>query len=248
MDVWRRWLRDPSIKLLIAEEGGKPIGIMAVKLREEDSEAFLCAARVHPVYRRRGVATGLALACLEYAREAGAAYAKLCTEIKNRPAASLAEKLGFKLAASYREVKASPKKPRLEPRVQPIQPDEAERAVSVSRRFTGSPMLFSFYEWLPLTEERAREYCEEGFAASAEDGVLLYQPLTFYRRAQLVIDLLYATRSAAAHLGAHLRHEAYRLGCAGVAGLTPEGEALLGLAEARYRILKSGHLIYTMKL
>jgi len=145
-------------------------------------------------------------------------------------------------------VRAAPREARLEPRVQPIPPGEAEKAVSTSKRFTGSPMLFSFYEWLPLTEERAREYCEEGFAASVEDGVLLYQPLTFYGRIQLVVDLLYATRGAAAHLGAHLRHEARRLGCAGVAGFVPEGEALLGLAEARYRILKSGHLIYTMEL
>jgi len=54
MDIWRRWLSDPSTKLLVAEEEGRPVGIMAVKLREEGREAFLCAARVHPAHRRKG--------------------------------------------------------------------------------------------------------------------------------------------------------------------------------------------------
>ncbi len=95
-EVRRRWedlLRTGNGTLLLAEEGDEsaPVGLAALVGRTRPELGMLVA----PASRRRGVGSALLAACIEWAREAGAAELVLHVFAHNHAARALYRKLGF---------------------------------------------------------------------------------------------------------------------------------------------------------
>lgn len=93
-DVWDNWLKEKQARLFTATLNSKPVGVMRVSM-QKPGEAWLQAARTHPDYRRKGVATALANACLKWAKNKGAKIARLATDSDNYVAQRALKKLGF---------------------------------------------------------------------------------------------------------------------------------------------------------
>jgi ribosomal protein S18 acetylase RimI-like enzyme len=93
-DVWDTWLTEGNSRVFTAALNGKPVGIMRVSL-QKPGEAWMQAARTHRAYRRRGISTALAEACMEWARSVGAKIVRLSTDSDNYAAQGALQKLGF---------------------------------------------------------------------------------------------------------------------------------------------------------
>lgn len=93
-DVWDEWIKERHSRIFTAAENGESVGIMRVSLPKRQ-EAWLQAARTHPDHRRRGIATALAKACLEWAEDKGARVVRLSTDSDNYAAHGALEKMDF---------------------------------------------------------------------------------------------------------------------------------------------------------
>ncbi len=92
--VWDEWLHDESGKLFVAEYEGKPIGIMHAAFLP-DKSVWLEGLRIHPDYRRKGVAYNLNKFVIDYLKEAGYKTFRVAIMSWNIPSIKLARKLSF---------------------------------------------------------------------------------------------------------------------------------------------------------
>ena len=92
--VWDRWIRDKGGRMFVAEVDGRPVAISRVRLME-DGSAWLEGARVHPRYRRRGIATSLGRSSMEFARKRGVRTFRLTSGFSNNPAHKQVAKMGL---------------------------------------------------------------------------------------------------------------------------------------------------------
>ena len=99
-DAWDTWLKEENSRVFVAAVSGTPVGIMRVSL-PKPGEAWMQAARTHPAYRRRGISTALAEACMAWARSEGATIARLSTDSDNYAAQGAVQKLGFKRISDF---------------------------------------------------------------------------------------------------------------------------------------------------
>ncbi len=99
-NVWDMWLKQKHGRVFTALIDNKPVGIMRVSITKP-SEVGLQAARTHPDYRRRGVATALTDACLKWAKSKGAETAVLSTDSDNYAAQKTINKLGFTQVSDF---------------------------------------------------------------------------------------------------------------------------------------------------
>jgi GNAT superfamily N-acetyltransferase len=111
-DAWDDWLADPAGQLLVAEVDGQVTAAAHVAL-VSTGEAWLEGMRVHPAFRRLGLARQLHLECRRWARRRGATVARLATEMANDPARRQVEALGMRFTARFlsAESGASPSHP-----------------------------------------------------------------------------------------------------------------------------------------
>jgi GNAT superfamily N-acetyltransferase len=109
-DVWDGWMKDRDAQLFTALINNRPVGLMRVSMAKA-GETWLQAARTHPEYRRRGVATALTRACLRWARKRGAEVARLATQSDNRSAQQTLRHLAFNQISDFLVMKC----PRLTP-------------------------------------------------------------------------------------------------------------------------------------
>jgi GNAT superfamily N-acetyltransferase len=80
--------------IFVAEESAAPIGMM-VYHDLPDGSAWLHAARTHPDWRQRGVATALMASCERLARERGRTAIRLWAEAANVASVTANRKVGF---------------------------------------------------------------------------------------------------------------------------------------------------------
>jgi GNAT superfamily N-acetyltransferase len=90
------WLEDPDSHVLVAVDAAdRAVALVRVRMMSS-TEAWLASARVHPEYRRRGLATHLNHECMDWARTRGALVGRLAVEEWNERAWRQALKLGFR--------------------------------------------------------------------------------------------------------------------------------------------------------
>ena len=99
-NVWDQWLNEKQARLFTATMNNKPIGIMRVTL-QKPREAWLQAARIDPQHRRKGVATELTKACLQWAKERGVTIFRLGTDSDNIVAQKVLTKLKFTRVSDF---------------------------------------------------------------------------------------------------------------------------------------------------
>jgi GNAT superfamily N-acetyltransferase len=100
-DVFERWRLDPMGELaVIADESNIPIALCNVAMISP-TEAWLQGARVHPEYRRQGLARRLNLHLVEWARSWGAQVVRLMVEQDNHPAHAQVQEIGYRPAGKW---------------------------------------------------------------------------------------------------------------------------------------------------
>jgi len=114
-DNFHSWLSDPAGLVLVAvDTSDTPIGLGRA-LMLSTTEAWLHAARVHPLHRRQGIGSALDRQARAWARQQGAQFARLLIEDWNRAARQQVMKLGYRPTAPWIRLDRSATTPRPDP-------------------------------------------------------------------------------------------------------------------------------------
>ncbi len=101
-EAWDGWLSDPRGGLVVAEADGQPVG-MAMCTRPSDDEGWLQGLRVHPDYRRHGIARALTAYQIDWLRDKGATVARLAVYVSNLASQNLVASTGFRHVTTFVE-------------------------------------------------------------------------------------------------------------------------------------------------
>lgn len=96
--VWDMWLADAAAgrgRLLVAEQGARRIAMSHVAVCPGGRSAWLEGVRVHPDFRRSGVASALVKSMLAYASRRGAGQASAIVAEDNTASQRMMERNGF---------------------------------------------------------------------------------------------------------------------------------------------------------
>jgi len=125
--------------LFIAEHAGSIIGFAAVFVEKALKRAIL-ECLVHPLHRRKGIATELIHRAIRHAEEAGSRVAQVCIPQINLPAKNLTARLGFKFVRLFFELQVdlnSVRLPDVELRgyiIRSLGRDEADKLTHIQNR------------------------------------------------------------------------------------------------------------------
>jgi GNAT superfamily N-acetyltransferase len=164
--VWNEWLRDRRGKMFVVEVDGVPVGMSRVRFLD-DGSAWFEGARVHPAYRRRGLASMLGENSVEFARERGVSLFRLTSGSRNRAAHRQIGTIGFKEVSRFslyepprgRRSRRSSKARRVNTTELPV----VMRLIERSREFRlGSGVFWHNFSATSLTPELVRELVAEG--------------------------------------------------------------------------------------
>ena len=92
----------------IAEEAGKPVGLINYMRQQDEPEWYIANVTVLPSHRRRGLARGLVNAVLDDLRKRQACKAILGVVDKNLPAVQLYQEMGFEIFTGSVEADLEP--------------------------------------------------------------------------------------------------------------------------------------------
>jgi ribosomal protein S18 acetylase RimI-like enzyme len=106
-EVFRDWVKDRRGRLWVALEDDRVVAVAKLTVMPS-REAWLHALRVHPKYRRRGIATALLEHRLARARRLGARVARLDTAEDNVAVRRLMRRYGFRRVEVIDYYHASP--------------------------------------------------------------------------------------------------------------------------------------------
>jgi GNAT superfamily N-acetyltransferase len=93
--IWDEWLKDETGKMLVVEADGVPVGMSRVEFLE-DGSAWLEGARVHPNFRRRGLASMLGEDSIRIAMNRGVKVFRLTSWSLNKTAHRAIAGMNFK--------------------------------------------------------------------------------------------------------------------------------------------------------
>ena len=129
----------PENDLFVAEHGGSIIGYAALFLEAAIKRAIL-ECMIHPLHRKKGIATKLIRRAIRYAEEAESKVVQVSLSEINLPARNLAQRLGFKFIRHFHELKLALNNIRLpdfEPSgyiIRRLEPDEADKLTLIQNR------------------------------------------------------------------------------------------------------------------
>ncbi len=174
-DVWARWLADADGQLLIGLADEHPVGLMHVALHGE--MAWMEGMRVHPDFRRRGIASQVEAAGRAFARARGCRGARLATSIKNVAAQGMSDALGYRRAAQFNDWEIEPA-PGDFTFARVATENDLPRALAVWRDASTRVASHSIipdrrWNWTPLDETRLREHIRAGELRVASHGFAL---------------------------------------------------------------------------
>lgn len=167
--VWDIWLSDRRGRLLVGEQDGRRVALAHVALCPGGRSAWLEGVRVHPGFRRTGVATALLEEMLAYAGRRGARQASAIVAEDNAASQRMLQKSGFAVISRWayystgRKLKPRKSDARL---AQPADLQEAWDYLQQSttyRRSAGRYM--SSWQWCPLDKRALRQLMDDGCVA-----------------------------------------------------------------------------------
>jgi len=98
--VWDDWIKDRSGKMFVVEAEGIPIALNRIRFLR-DGSAWFEGARVHPYYRRMGLASKLGDNAMKVARDSGAPVFRLTSGSRNKASHGQVAKMGFREIARF---------------------------------------------------------------------------------------------------------------------------------------------------
>ncbi len=174
-DVWDKWLTDKKGQLLVGAIDGQPVGLVHVAFIDA-GVAWMEGMRVHPDFRRQGIASAMDAAARAFARARGARWARLATSVKNIPAQATLAKEGYTRVARYNEWEAAPA--RLDfSATRVATPNDAERVLQLwhaSSAHAASALLPDRdWHWCELTHARLLAQMDAGQVRWVDGGFAL---------------------------------------------------------------------------
>ncbi|HEX9855073.1 MAG TPA: GNAT family N-acetyltransferase [Acidimicrobiia bacterium] len=100
-DAFGPWLDDPAGHLVVAADEADRAVATAFGTLVSDQEAWLQGARVHPAWRRRGIAGALDEVLESWARQRGASVARMVIEAWNTAAQAQVGSIGYRRVCSW---------------------------------------------------------------------------------------------------------------------------------------------------
>ena len=100
-DAFEQWLADPHGLVVVAADPADRAVAVSKATMVSDTEAWFQGARVHPEWRRRGIANAMANTMAEWARSRGARVVRLLVEDWNDIAQRQVEAGGFRAVGSW---------------------------------------------------------------------------------------------------------------------------------------------------
>ncbi len=94
-DIWDDWMRDKKGKIFVAVAGGKQVGMNRIRFLPERI-GWLEGARIHPRFRRKGLASLLGKNSMEFGGARGMHTFRLTSSTKNKSARKQVAKMGFR--------------------------------------------------------------------------------------------------------------------------------------------------------
>jgi len=235
-EVWEEWLADPRGQLTVVTLRGRVVGLGKLT-RIADGEWWLEGLRVHPAYRRLGVARRLQSHQVALAERLGRGVLRFATGSWNQPVHRNAARDGFRRVAEFIAYEAQPL-PGPCP-LRPLSPDDLD---AVWEQISGSPVAQAageLYEvrwhWMALTPERLADHLERGEVWAAElDGRLAAVAIVWEdeERGRLSVGYLDGESEGLTVLAWGLRTLAHRRGCERVRFRPPTYPPLLEALEA----------------
>lgn len=92
--VWDTWIRDRTARMFVVEVDRRPVGMSRLCFLP-DGIAWLEGARIHPDYRRMGLASMLGQHSIEVGKSEGIEVYRLISSSFNRAAHAQVKKMGF---------------------------------------------------------------------------------------------------------------------------------------------------------
>jgi ribosomal protein S18 acetylase RimI-like enzyme len=180
-DVWDMWLNEQHSRVFTATLDNAPVGIMRVAIKKP-GEAWFQAARTHPNHRRMGIATALAEACCEWARNNGAKTVRLSTDSDNYAAQEVLKKLGFIRISDFIIMKCERPRPQEAGKCRWARKGDVERIwkfLAGSDVFKASAGLYTvLFIWMTLDKKDLDRFVTSGKAIIHQcedvvDGLIL---------------------------------------------------------------------------
>ncbi|MCI0476667.1 MAG: GNAT family N-acetyltransferase [Anaerolineales bacterium] len=174
-DVWERWLADPKGQLLVGVVDDQPVSLMHVALH--GALAWLEGMRVHPDFRRQGIARLVEAEGRAWAHARGCRVACLATSIKNVAAQAMLDAIGYRRAAQFNEWEIEPAPDDFSFARIAAENDWARASAlwdaSESCAASHSIIPNRHWHWTPLDETRWREHLRAGEVRFAPNGLAL---------------------------------------------------------------------------
>jgi len=173
--AWDGWLEDKEGKVFVVEADGVPVGMSRVKFLL-DGSAFLEAARVHPGFRGRGLATMLGSSAMRFAMDRGVKVFRLDSRSTNRMAHRQIARMNFK-ELSRVNVYEPGKRAKFAPqegvrRAEMTELSQVTRLVMGSREFRlGSGVYWDSYEAKSLSPSIIKKLVREGAVWTSGESV-----------------------------------------------------------------------------
>ncbi|MEM2102872.1 MAG: GNAT family N-acetyltransferase [Candidatus Bathyarchaeia archaeon] len=227
-DVWDYWLTDPAGKIFVATDKDTPVGIVHVTILKT-GEAWLEGARTAPEYRRKGIASLLNKACIEFAVEKGAKIARLITDSTNVVAQAALAKLGFSQISDWALMELDGCRLEASENVRWAEKsdvDDVLRYFDGSECFKKSAGLFTIlFRWVTLDSKALERFIERRTALIYEklskiQGLLLFDDTVKWAWRENSIQTCYIDGNfvAALNLGRFLKRHCYNEGIAKIYG------------------------------
>jgi len=173
--AWDEWLKDKEGRVFVVEADGVPVGMNRVKFLL-DGSAFLEAARVHPSFRGRGLATILGRSAMRLAIDRGVRVFRLDSRSTNRTAHRQIAKMDFKELSRvnvYEPGEGAEFAPQEGVRrAEMTELPRVTRLITGSREFRlGSGVYWDSYEATSLSSSIIRKLVHEGAVWTAGESV-----------------------------------------------------------------------------